>query len=548
MYARTSRRAKLVVAGATVAVSALLLSACGGGGGPAAGGDLPESSTYVIAIPQDFQGVDRASYSSEASKVLADVMQSRLLEFETDASTPTSCLSEVPTPLNPQSALVEKWAVTPDGLGIEIALRNGVRSAVGNTLTAEDVKWTLDRAVAIDAGAQTLFFKVGGFDRANPVTVIDPAHLRMNLVSRNAMAPYVLASVAGIILDSADVRANSTPEDPWGKNYLTDNTANFGPWDLTGFTSQQLTFDRNPNFAGKRGNIDQILLQTVADASSRIQLLQSGQVAEVTNLDYTQLEHLRDSDTVNLADCANPARDWLGLNASDPIVGKPEVRQAISYALDRVAINQAVYRGFAAPSAGGLSAQFGAPAPDPDPYARDLDKARKLLSEAGYADGFTLDLSVSPAQPGPHSANLAAIVQQQLGEVGIEVNVVTVPSAVQFRSDGLAHTMQAWLLAETPAFANAGYSGWLTSGCGGLQNYAGFCNPEFDTLTAELMADSTGPRAQATTNGVATLIAEQQPAVYLADRSTINIRSICAEQVPASSFGTNYTEANTRCQ
>ncbi|WP_328393739.1 ABC transporter substrate-binding protein [Nocardia sp. NBC_00416] len=548
MYARTSRRAGLAVAGAIAAAAALLLSACGGGGGSATGGDLPGSSTYVIAIPQDFQGVDRASYSSEASKVLADVMQSRLLEFETDASTPTSCLSEVPTPLKPQTALVEKWAVTPDGLGIDITLRNGVLSSAGNTLTAEDVSWTLDRAVAIDAGAQTLFFKVGGFDRAKPVTVLDPAHLRMNLVARNAMAPYVLASVAGIILDSADVRAHATPADPWGKDYLTDNTANFGPWNLTAFTSQQLTFDRNPNFTGTRGNIDQILLQTVADASSRIQLLQSGQVAEVTNLDYTQLEHLRDSDAVNLAECANPARDWLGLNAADPIVGKPEVRQAISYALDRNAINQAVYRGFAQPSAGGLSAQFGAPAPNPDPYTRDLDKARKLLAAAGHPDGFTLNLSVSPAQPGPHSANLAAIVQQQLGEVGIRVNVVTVPSAVQFRSDGLAHTMQSWLLAETPAFANAGYSGWLTNGCAGLQNYAGYCNPEFDALTAELMADSAGPEARATTDAVAALIAAQQPAVYLADRSTINIRSVCAEQVPASSFGTDYTEANTRCQ
>lgn len=530
---------------ARVAGFGVALLSCAINGAIAA--QAPAGSTYVIAIPQDFQGVDRSTYSSEAAKVIGDVMQGRLLELETDGSTPTACQAQVPPALKKQSALVESWSVSPDGLGIDVTLRSDVRSAAGNTLSSEDVRWTLQRAVAIDAGAKVVMFKVGFFNIDNPITVISPTQFRLNLTKPNSLSPYVLASVFGLVIDSQDARKHSTDADPWAKAYLTDHTANFGPWALTQFSSQQLTFAPNPNFTRPRGNIEQIVIRTVANASSRVQLLQVGDIAEATGLDYSQMERLKHMPSVHLTQCANPARDWLGLNAKDPVVGQTAVRQAISMTLDRASMIEAVYRGFAAPAVNGLSSQFTGAVQSPY-YQQNIEKAKVLLASVGLEKGFDLNLKISPAQPGPYSANLAAIIQQQLAQINIRVNVTNVPSAVQFRAEGIAHTMQAWLGGETPAFSNPGFSAWLTNGSGGLQNYAGFSNSELDNAAAALMTDNKAGDAAETQARLATTIAEQQPAVYLVDRYSIGVRNVCASSVPAASFVTDYTQAVTSCR
>lgn len=537
---RQSRTPRMAACGLGAALLALAI-------GNVNAADPAPGSTYVIAIPQDFQGVDRATYSSEAAKVIGDVMQGRLLDLVTDGSNATACEAQVPPPLKGQSALVKRWAVTEDGKGIDITLRDDVKSAAGNVLTSEDMHWTLQRAIAIDASAKTVMFKVGFFDISNPITLQSPTQFRLNLTKPNSLSPYLLASVFGLVIDSKDAKAHATPDDPWAKTYLTDHTANFGPWMLSQFSSQQLTFVPNPNFTGKRGNISQMVIRTVANASSRVQLLQVGDVAEVTGLDYSQMERLRVEPSVHLTQCANPARDWLGLNAKDPIVGQPAVRQAISLALDRQSIVSAIYRGFAAPASSGLSSQF-MPASHNAYYQHDIAKAKALLASVGLDKGFDLNLKVSPAQPGPYSANLAAIIQQQLAKIGVRVSITSVPSAVQFRADGIAHNMQAWLGGETPAFSNPGFSAWLTNGSTGLQNYAGFSNADLDTTADALMTDNSGPQAHAQTEHLADVIAEQQPAVYLADRYSIGVRNVCATSVPAASFVTDYTQAVTTCR
>jgi peptide/nickel transport system substrate-binding protein len=540
MFFRRGRRPRRVFLAVSTILCATTLSACGGGSTAASNG-------YVIVIPQDFQGVDRAKYSSEASKILADIMHSRLLEMQTDGSSPTACTGGVPPKLKESSPLVQKWSLTSDGKGIDITLRPNVKSAAGKTLTSADVAWSIDRIKAIDTSAKLLWFSIGGFDVNKPITVKSPSEFTLNLTKRSELAPYALAGVAGLILDSGTAKAHATASDPWATKYLTDHTADFGPWTLSSFSPQQLTFAKNPNYTGVRGNLNKIVVRTVSEASSRIQLIQSGQAAETTGLDFTQLESLKHNSSVDLVSCDNPARDWLGLNTKDPVLGKKEVRQAISYALDRSAIQTAVYRGFAKPAAHAFSQVFPA-ADDGSAYRYDVAKAKQLLKQAGVAGGFNLDLSVSAAQPGPYSQNLALLIQQQLKQVGINVRVKTVPSAVQFKADGTAHKMQAWLMGETPAFGNVGYSGWLTMGCKGLQNYMGYCDGKLDQLAEQLQANAGGKDADSRTRQLAATIADEQPAVYLIDRSTVNIRNTCVTSVPSSAFTNDYTEAAARCQ
>jgi ABC-type transport system substrate-binding protein len=119
---------------------------------------------------------------------------------------------------------------------------------------------------------------------------------------------------------------------------------------------------------------------------------------------------------------------------------------------------------------------------------------------------------------------------------------------VQFRAEGIAHTMQAWLGGETPAFSNPGFSAWLTNGSTGLQNYAGFSDGDLDSAADALMTDNQTEGTAAIQAQLAATIAERQPAVYLVDRYSIGVRNECATSVPAASFVTDYTQAVTTCR
>ena len=533
---------KRVLAGLAAVSAGVLLAGC------TAGGDTAEPSgesaaNYTIAVAQDFQGADRASYSSEAAKTLADIMQGRLLALPTEAGDPLACYDTAPAEIEESSNLVEEWSLSDDGLGLDITLKPDVRSAAGNTLTSEDVAWTIERILAIDTTGTAIWFTIGGFDRENPITIEDELSFTLNLTAENALAPYALAGTAGMIYDSAAVKEHTTAEDPWGEEWLASNTANFGPWNLERFSSQQLVFEQNENFTGERGPLESVSVISVPDSSSRIQLLQTGEVDEVNGLDYTQMAALEDGSDVSVVRCDSTARDWLGVNANDPTLSDPKVRQAISLALDREAIAESVYGGFATPAISGLSAAFGVP--EGEYYSQDVERAKELLEEAGVGDGFSMELSVSPAQPGAYSSELSALIQQQLAAVGITVSIANVPSAVDYRDAGRAQSMQAWLLAESPAFQNAGYGPWLSYGEGGLQNYSGFVNERIDELADQVMTGAV--TGDASIAELSELTDKFQPAIYLVDRPTIFVRASCVDEVPTSTLMVDFAGAVTSC-
>lgn len=533
-----------MLAPAALVTLGLLVTGCAGQPGEPDDNGSGESSTgYVIAVAQDFQGADRASYSSEAAKTLADVMQGRLLDLKKESGDALACYDDAPAELEASSALVDSWDLTEDGLGLNITLKHGVTSAAGNELTAADVEWTIERIQAIDTTGDTLWFGVGGFDADNPITIHDDYSLTLNLPAPNALAPYALAGTAGMIYDSETVIANATEDDPWGVSWLQDNTANYGPWNLTQFSSQQLVFSTNENYKGERGSVETLTVQSVPDSSSRIQLLQTGDVDEVNGLDFTQMAALSSNEAVTIVKCAATARDWFGVNVTDPILGDPTVRQALSLALDREAIAANVYNDLVDPAVSGLSSAFGVD--EGEFYDYDVERAKELLAEAGYPDGFGIELSVSPAQPGAYSADLSALIQQQLGEIGVTVDIKTVPSAVDYRDAGRAQSMQAWLLAESPAFQNAGYSAWLTAGQTGLQNYSGFVSDRLDELADGVMTGSASGDAQL--GELSEIMDQEQPAIYLIDRPTIFVRAGCVSEVPTSTLAVDYAGAVTSC-
>lgn len=537
------------VAGAAVIV--LGVAACSSSAGSSddlkSSGTPSKSASFVYVIAQDFENLDPAVFSSEATTIINEVRESTLLEYRADGSSSTSCADSLPPDILPQSQLVQSWTQSADGKAITVTLKSGVKSAAGNTLTSQDVKWSIERLDAVDAVGKVLWFTLGGFDEKNPITIKSPTQFTLNVAKPSADTKFVLAGPWGQVFDSAAVKAHTTSADPWGKKWLANHTADFGPWQLKSYAQQKVTFTRNPNYTGKTGNISTVVLKTVTDASARTQLLQSGQAQLANDLDFSQLATLQSSKNVTITKCKSASRDLLGLNAKDPILKDPKVRQAISMALDRTAIAKGVYHDFVSPATAGVSAAF-SPSSGTSSFEYNPTKAKQLLAQAGHPNGFPLTLTVSPSQPGPYSQNLAVLIQSQLGKVGINVTIKTTASAQQFLSDGTAHKMQAFIMQESPAFANAGYGAWLSSGCEGFQTYSGNCNSTFDNQAFALMDNLDASKVPTLTNQLSDLINNTMPAVYLVDNTTDIARASCVTTLPASPFWTFLEQAESSCK
>lgn len=536
---------KRIAQGAVMVLAVAGLAACSshsGGGGKGNSG----STSFVYAIAQDFANLDPAVFSSEATTIINGVRESTLLQYQADGSSATSCADSLPPTIMGKSQLVQSWRQSADGKSIDVTLNPGVKSAAGNALTSADVQWSIQRLRAIDAVGKVLWFTLGGFDQKNPITVKSPTQFTLNVAKPSADTKFVLAGPWGLVFDSTEVKKHVTKADPWAKKWLAEHTADFGPWKLQSYASQQVTFVQNPNYKGTRGTIRTVVLKTVADASARTQLLQTKKAQLVNDLDFTQLSQLKSSSGISVTQCKSASRDLLGLNTADPILKDSKVRQAISLGVDRKAIADTIYRGFAQPSTAGVSAAF-APKTGTDMFGYNVDKAKQLLAESGHPDGLPLTISVSPSQPGPYAQNLAVLLQSQLSKIGVRVSIKTVASAQQFLTDGTAHKMQAYIMQESPAFANAGYGAWLTSGCEGFQNYSAYCNKSFDTQAFAVMNNLSDTKIGSLNDAMSTLIDTEMPAVYLVDDVTSYARPSCVSRFPASSFATYVEQATSSC-
>jgi peptide/nickel transport system substrate-binding protein len=248
-----------------------------------------------------------------------------------------------------------------------------------------------------------------------------------------------------------------------------------------------------------------------------------------------QLSTLESNDAVTVKKCKSAIRDYMGLNASDPILSNQKVRQAISLALDREAITKAVYLDeYGSPAVSGVSAVYEA-TDGKDFYEHDLKRAKQLMSEAGYADGFPLKLSITPSNPGDYVQSLAVLIQDQLKEIGIDVTIDTIASNPTFTQMGSEHQFQAYIWNETPAVGNPGLGANITFGCTASQNYGGFCDEAIDAQAKTTLAHTAAtPEYEADVNKLSAMIDQAQPAIYIEDVVKAEPISTCAAMVPQS--------------
>jgi peptide/nickel transport system substrate-binding protein len=509
---------RVVLTVAAVLVSGMTLAGCTGSPDGSGNDESTELVDFVYAAPALPDTTDPALDGALPAPLTKERSITAVL-FEGVSVEAGACkgMSNV-SQLSP--SLFESWSQSDDGKVVTLTLREGVLSSAGNEFTSADFVWSIERTLALVSSANFLT-KVISVWADSPVTVVDDHTVELHVDDPGSLDVALFTQFRWAILDSTVGKAEATKEDPWAVEFFSSNSADFGPWQFTSADWQpgeELVMHRNPNYFDQEslGNIGRLIMRVIPEGSTRAQLLRTGEVDFASQLAPSEYASLRTDASVQVFECDGADRDGLFLNQSDERFADLKVRQAISYAIDREELVQAAYDGAALPATDGLNQSYGFPEPE-SRFEFDPEKAKALLAEAGYPDGFATEIAYGIDRPGPQAEQEAINIASQLAKVGIEASLRVIASPAEFQSAYLDGTYQMMIQTEPPAIPDASYASGLYSSCGGFQNSYGYCNERYDELTSEIRRTAPGPERDQLMAEISSLIVETIPVVYLVD-------------------------------
>ncbi len=346
---------------------------------------------------------------------------------------------------HPRPSVATSWDVSKDGRVYTFHLRRGIKFASGNVLTADDVVYSFQRVVNIPKDPAAWLITQMGIDEKNVGEVVkapDPQTVVISLpkpFSPGAFLSIMANTVAGIV-DSKTVKAHVQNND-WGTNWLNDHSAGSGPYQLARW-ERLVTIElvANPNYnIGPAPAIKRIIWPNIMENTVQRNMLTRGDADIATGLSASQLAALRREPRFYVAQIPDLGMEYVGMDVKNvPAFAKPEVRRAVKYALDYDGIVRDLLAGNGLPLQGIIpKGLFGYDASLP--FKHDPARAKQLLSEGGFGNGFTVEMLApnGTAAGGISAGDLASKIKNDLAAAGITVNVR------QLASDELYKTYRA---------------------------------------------------------------------------------------------------------
>lgn len=331
-----------------------------------------------------------------------------------------------PTDIRPE--LAESWSTTPDGLTTTFKLKQGRKFASGNPVTAEDVVFTLTRAVVMNK-APAFIINQFGFTKDNAAqTITAPDANTVVLKIKEAQSPtfllYCLSASVGGVVDKKTVMAKEVAGD-LGNAWLKQNSAGSGAWAVRAWrASESVALDANPNNPNPP-SVKRLLILHRPDPSAQLLLLQKGDIDIARTLAPEQIKQLEGNPAFEKVSQSKASINYLAMNQKHPMLAKPQVRQAIKWAIDYKSIATNITPTVYEVHQAFLPKGFPAALTD-QPFQKNVDKAKALMKEAGAEAGFEITLDHQSNAP---FSDVAQALQADLAAIGIKVKL----QAAEFR-------------------------------------------------------------------------------------------------------------------
>lgn len=322
--------------------------------------------------------------------------------------------------------LAERWVISEDGNSIRLTLRTGAVFASGNPVTSEDVVWSFKRVLALNL-AQATNFKIRGYTAQNAdenFVAVDAQTVEIRIPQKtdpNIILLTLAMTGPGSILDKKTVLQNEKNGD-FGSGWLATHAAGSGAFGLQIMTPNEIVvLKRNENYWGTPATMDRVIMRHLPESQSQRLLLAKGDLDIAYSLSAADLSTMEKEEDIKIINEVGNGLYYLAMSMKDKALSDPRVRQAIIKLIDFEGINNSVmkYYGVAHgdPIQIGLGGEKGVKPPAPD-----VEEAKSLLAQAGYANGLKLSLH---ALSEPPFDNLSVAIQGALTAGGIDVNIIS---------------------------------------------------------------------------------------------------------------------------
>src|SRR6266511_6164292 len=306
-----------------------------------------------------------------------------------------------------RGVLAESWQMK--GTRLQFKLRKGVRFHDGTPFTSKDVISSFKRILTDKQSLQAPNLQnIGEMEAPDDHTVV----LTLKKPDANALEDI---NSRVIMKQSAAEKMGEADNRPIGTGPFK-----FTSWERSG----QFVIRRNESYWGPIPKIEEVIYKSIQEDAARIAALESGQADLISNIPPHEVARLKSNPRIRIQQVQGLRPIFLVLSPAYKPLENPKVRRAITHAIDRDRIIKHILEGNAYPLTGLLSPQVFGYEPSAKAYPYDQDKARQLLTEAGFVNGFEIDY-YSPTGRYPKDREVAQVIVEQLSKVGIKANLKT---------------------------------------------------------------------------------------------------------------------------
>jgi peptide/nickel transport system substrate-binding protein len=374
--------------------------------------DTPRDALVMAWTFDDIISLDPAEIFEFSAAEYAGNTYDRLIAYDVDDVS------------NLYGEAVESWTISDDGKTFTFKMRPGITFASGNPMTAEDAVFSLQRAVILDKSPAFILTQFG-FTADNVMEKIRATdEMTFVLETDKAYAPtlvlYCLTSTIASVVDKKLVMEHAQNDD-LGYEWLKTNYAGSGAFKLRQWkANESLVLDANEDYWGGAPAMKRVIIRHIAESATQQLLLEKGDIDIARSLGPDQLETMRKNPDVYLQSARKGGIYYLGLNQKHEALSKPKVRQALKYLIDYEGMEKTVVQDLMIVHQAFLPVGL-LGALEAKPFHLDVGKAKQLLAEAGYPDGFKVTMDTRSISP---IMEMAQSIQATFAQAGVELEII----------------------------------------------------------------------------------------------------------------------------
>ncbi|MPZ60623.1 MAG: hypothetical protein GEU93_04860 [Propionibacteriales bacterium] len=397
--------------------------------------------------------------------------------------------------------LAESWEHVDD-LVWEFYLQKGLEFPNGEPLDAEAVVWSTEFVLDPDSN-KAMASRINTIEK---IEAVDETTVRITTTDADPLLPSRMGALA--IMPPGDFKKRGEEE------FLSDPIGT-GPFAVEEFVpGQRLVVVPNEHSAGPTPNLDSMEFEVIPESGSRISALRAGDVDVVHRLPTEQIESV-EGDGYQVVGQVESGTYNLTMVQEDGPLADPQVRRALQYAIDRETINDRILAGLGETASQLVNPGFTGYCEDIEPLPYDPERAREMLADAGYPDGFEVDMQASRGFL-VNDDTLAEAVAGYLTEVGVKVNLDIMeygPFLDAFYDPAQRTGLYAWRVSANPFLdADLSMSFWLSED---PVHRAPYSNKQYDDLFLEARQELDEDRRQELLCDATEVLLEDAPVLIM---------------------------------